>query len=246
MRLAPEHSGRAELTSPRLAVPAMSSCNAVMAAPGARTLAGAKTGSGPASDLLLGLGGFCKQCGSSLLSSSHAAPSAVLSSVHGIIAGPPGSGGAPDEETCPSFEPPNALVLERDAHRLCLLCQSNAAMAAAMGASGNISCLHGRMVSLLQAAVLSSASLPIVGVVPCSPPASCASLTALWQPSLLMGCTASLVRATKSLHKSTQSPLPSSLDSLFPRPAWQNEQSVMQLCTLSMLAELAGLDLACA
>ena len=246
MRLAPEQSGRPEPMSPRQAVPAMSSCNAVMAAPDACTLAEAKTGSGPATDMLLGLGGFCKPCGSSLLSSSHAASSAVLSSVHGTMVGPPGSGGAPAEGTCSSFETSTALVLERNAHRLCLLCRSNAAMAAAMGASGNISCLHGRMVSLLQAAVLSSASLPIAGVVPCALSASCASLTALWQPSLLVGCTASLVCATKSLHKSMQSPLPSSLGSLFPRPAWQHEQSVMQLCTLSMLAGLAGLDLACA
>lgn len=219
MRRAPEHSGRPDLMSPRLAVPTMSSCSTVTAAPDACMLAEPKMGSGPASYLLRGLGGFCKECGSSLPSSSHAAPSAVLSNVHGTTAGPPGSGGAPEDETCSSLGTPTALVPERNAHRLCLLCRSKAAMAAAMGAKGNSSGLHGRMESLLQAAALSGASLPIAGVVPCNLPASCAPLTALWQPSLLMGCTASLVRATKLLHKSTQSPLPSSLGALSPTPA---------------------------
>ena len=100
-----------------------------------------------------------------------------------------------------------------------------------MGANGNSSGLHGRLESLLQDTVLSGASLPTAGVVPCNLLASCALLATLWQPSLLMGCTASRVRATKSLHKSTQSPLPSSLGSLSLKPAWQQEQLVMLLYT---------------
>ena len=227
MRLAPEHSCRPELMSPRLAVPAMTSCSTVTAALDACMIAEPTIRSGPASESLPGLGGFCR---SPPLSSSHAAPSALLSNVHGSTAGPTSSGGAPDDGTSSSLGTATALEPERNAHRLCLLCRSKAAMAAAMGANGNSSCLHGRHGSLCcKTAVLSNASLPIAGVVPCSPPASCASLTALWQPSLLAGCTASLIRVTKLLHKSTQSPLPSSLGSLSLKPAWQREQLVMLL-----------------